>query len=149
MLIPIGLLFVLVGLAVGISTALTGTSPHLLFTFGFLLMMPLMGGIMAGVAYWYRARKSRVLSDGTLLLGTIASVAHSNLSVDEQVQHIVSIRYPNEAEERSRRTVTCAAYSLGAEEAQRRHKNREAVRLLVDPKDPKHVVCVDFITLFD
>lgn len=149
MLIPVGLLFVVAGLAVGVGTALTGTAPNLFFTLGFLLLMPLIGGIMAGATGWHRVRKSRVLQEGELFSGTITDVSQSNLSVNQQVQHMVRISFPNNAEESAKRNVSCAAYSLGADQAQQFYQSQQPVRLLVDPKDQDHIVCVDLIALFD
>lgn len=125
------------------------TAPNILFTLGFLLLMPLIGGTMAAITGWYRARKSRVLRDGQLFSGTITDVTQSNLSVNQQIQHVVRISFPNDEKDGIKREVICAAYSLGADQAQQFHQNQQPVRLLVDPRDPNHIVCVDLITLFD
>jgi len=146
-LIPVGILFFAVGLIIGGLTVLTsddktGFEVGMLFLFTF----PLVGGLMAGITYWHRRKKLRVLRQGIVTVGTPTKMEKSSIMVNDQLRHVVTVEF--EAEGQTRTTI-CNVYGGMASTARKVVDDGEPVTLLVDPADSSHVVCTDFLTIFE
>ena len=144
-LVFIGIVFFIAGIVAGGATLAFAPGNDKWIGVPFLVMFPLIGGLMSGLTIRHRRRKARVLRDGELARGTVTKVSHTSTSVNQQVQHRVSVKYQLNGDERS---VTCNAYGPAADKAREKSKSGEPVNVLVDPLDANHVVCTDFLMLF-
>lgn len=111
----------------------------------FLVFPPLVGGVLAGITLWHRNRKIRLLREGTIASGQVTKVSTTSTRVNGQVRNIVHVTYQLDGSERR---TTCYAYSTAADRARRFKSTGQTVQVLVDPKDPNHVTCTDFLLLF-
>ena len=140
MLVVLGLVFLIAGLIVGGLTVAFANPNDRWIGALFLIAFPLIGGLMAGLTLRHRLRKSRVLREGALAEGLVEKVRHSSVVVNNQVRHVATIRYDSNGRTR---TTTCNLYGPAADAARRAADSSTPVRLLVDPKDSSHVVCID------
>ena len=111
----------------------------------FFGISPVIGGALAGITLWHRNRKIRLLREGVLAGGQVTKVSTTSTQVNGQVRNIVHVTYQLDGRERK---TTCYAYSTAADRARRFKSTGQTVQVLVDPKDPNHVTCTDFLLLF-
>ncbi|MEQ9407506.1 MAG: DUF3592 domain-containing protein [Fuerstiella sp.] len=147
MLIIIGAIFFVAGVAAGSASLMIGGGPTergvgLLF----LILFPLIGGLMAGLTIRHRRRKARVLQYGVVTEGRVSNARRTSIMVNSQLRHVATVEYHVDGQSKQ---ATCNVYGSAADNAHALHKSGNPVTILVDPADPKHVVCTDFLLIFD
>jgi hypothetical protein len=145
-LIPIGGLFFIAGLVAGIAILLNAKGLELLIGVVILVMPTIIGACMAGLTIWHRRRKKRLLRDGIIADGNIVKVSRACDATGGPMEHRVTVKYSLAGRQH---TATCTVHSLAMEEARRSQAAADPVRVLVDPRDEKHVLCADLITQFN
>lgn len=147
MLIPIGILFFVAGLIVGGATVFqAGRNSEFAIGLLFLIAFPLIGGLVAGITIWHRRKKLRILRRGILTTGTVTGSERSGIKVNDQVRHVVNVEYEVNGDSCS---TACNVYGNAAARARQLVDSGSPVTLLVDPQDPSHVVCTDFLIIFE
>ncbi len=146
MLIPIGILFTVIGFVAGaVTLIMSEPGPGQWLGIEFLVFMPTLGGLLAGFAAWHRNKKKRVLRDGRLVVGQIAEIATNNKTTGNTFK----IAFPAEENSGDVTTAFCYPFSIGIDHACQQYAEADSVQVLVDPQDSKHIVCAEFIMLFD
>ena len=112
----------------------------------FLIVFPLVGGLMVFFTCRHRWRKSRVLARGRLLEGKISDVQRSDVTVNNQIRHHVCIDY---APDGTRMTGKCNASGIAAKMARSLLESGQPVKVLVDPHDSTHIVCPDLVMVWE
>lgn len=148
MLIPMGILFIVVGDVGGIIMILSDGNKNMFLAITLMTFFTLIGGAMTGITSWYRQRKLKVLQLGQLLTARITSVQPTELVINDQMQYRVDFECTSSTFASSLQ-LNCNAYALAADEAQRRLSSGEPVRILVDPSDSKNFVCVDLLNIVE
>ena len=88
----------------------------------------------------YRSRKSRVLRQGALHEGKITEVKRTDTKINDQRRYLVTIQC-------SQATVVCRAYGTAVTQAQTFKDSGQSVRVLIDPADANHAVCLDLLAI--
>lgn len=145
-LIIVGSMFFLGGLTMGPLFFFAAKESDRFIALPFLLIFPLVGGLMVGLTMRHNRKKTRVLQSGRLVEGRITEVKATNTSINNQLRYHVMIEF--ELDGLSRNT-KCNAYGPGAEAARGFAASGDPVRVLVDPADSSHVVCPDLLILMD
>ena len=146
-LIIVGGLFLVVGLVVGTMVLLLATgSERWVVGVMFVTVFPISGSLMAGLTIRHRRRKARVLRNGYLTDGAVTDIRRSNTIVNGQVRFLVTVVYSVDGQNR---TTQCNSYGMALEKARALAATGKKSRILIDPNDPKHVICTDFVTIFE
>lgn len=146
-LIPLGVIFFLVGLILGGVTVFTaGSSTQRGVGLLFLCMFPLIGALMAGLTLRHRTRKMRLLRRGIKANGTVTSVKQSSVMVNDQVRYVVTFEYHHNGDEL---TATSSVDGPKAPRAREAMDAKEPLRILIDPADETHIICADLLTVFE
>jgi hypothetical protein len=145
-LIVIGTIFLIAGLVAGSLTLTLAKGAERWIGLPFLIIFPLVGGLMSGLTLRHRRRKSRVLREGSLAEGMVTAITRTSTSVNNQTRYHITVEYSVDGQTRSTR---CNAYGLAVEQARVLKSSGAPARILVDPLDPDHVVCVDLLTVLD
>jgi hypothetical protein len=145
-LIIVGGVFLVTGLVAGTLVLLLTTGNERWIGVPFLIVFPIIGGLMMGLTIRYRQRKARVLRYGFLTDGTVTDVSRSNTMVNNQLRFLVTVAYSVDGQNR---TTRCHSYGMAVEQARAVMETGQPARILIDPSDPKHVVCADLVTIFE
>ncbi|MEZ6096095.1 MAG: DUF3592 domain-containing protein [Pirellulaceae bacterium] len=148
-LIPIGIVFVVAGLILGTVLLLPGDQHDPAMAALFMSAFVTIGSLMAGITYWFRNNKSRILSRGKMETGVITEVKRTDTRVNNQQLHRVTVVYPNGAGSSNQMTAKCNAYSMGANNAYRLQASATPIQILVDPANPQKIICLDLVTVFE
>ena len=144
-LIPVGLLFVVVGIVAGVSFLMFGEGKMAaMMGLPFLFVFPVVGGLMSGLTFVHRRNKGRLLKHGIMTSGTITEVTNSGSVNHQQTEHKVKLQYQRDGK---MIPAGCKAVSLGATQAQQLAESGDQVRILVDPENPEHVCCLELLVI--
>ncbi len=141
-----GAMFTIAGLVGGTLILATADGVPRLLGLPFLILFPLMGTAMMFFTLRHRIRKRRTLRDGTLAEARVTRVKRTSDSVNDQRRYEVSMEVSQDVEQQSK---TLNAYGPGVERARKFEASGEPMRILVDPRDPDHVVGLDLLLIFD
>ena len=94
----------------------------------------------------HRKRKIRTLREGVPATGTVTRVSKSNVTVNSQVRFHVEVDYEYQGKQRK---TACNTYGSAVDQAMALKDSGQQTRLLVDPEDDTHVVCMDMLIVFD
>jgi hypothetical protein len=103
----------------------------------------LAGSLILYFILGHERRKKRLVRDGLVARGRITKVQPTNVEINGARRYHVFIDFVHADKPNSIRSNIYA----GIEKAQYFAKSGETVRLLVDPQDPSHVVCVDLLLI--
>lgn len=142
----IGFLFLIVGLVAGGGLLFMGKGSDRYFGLPFLIMFPLIGGLMAFGTMAYRRRKIRLLREGVLMPATVRRIEDSNILTNGQMPQFVTLIYSVDGIEISTSTMVYGEHANKARELQ---GTNTPARILVDPLESTHIVCIDFLTTLD
>lgn len=142
-LVLLGIVLIVAGIAVPALIALMFEGNDRLFAIPFAVLFPLIGAIVLSLALRHRTRKHRVLRDGILSTGTIGEVRRTNVEVNGAHRYHVFVNHSADGNEHS---VRCNVYA-GIEKAEAMQRSGQPIRLLIDPKDPNHVICIDILLI--
>lgn len=145
-LVFVGLLLVFAGLGVGTAILLAMPGPLRWLGIPMMVFMPLMGGVVSVLTIRHRRKKYRILKDGAFTTGQIVSVKGTDVSINNQVRHLVTIAMAGSGSETKG---TCPAYGIAVDKARQLQSSNETVKVLVDPLDAKNVVCTDLLLVRD
>jgi hypothetical protein len=142
----IGILFFVGGIFGGTLWIALAGGPLKLLGIPFLVFFPIIGFLMAFLTLRHRERKARTLRNGTLVVGTVTNVKKTGTVINGQIRFHVGIQFDYEGQQR---TATCNAYGTAVDQARALQDSGQETRLLVDPEDATHVVCLDLVMVFD
>ena len=144
-LIPIGMMFAIVGLVAGVSIMIFDDS-QLRFPIGmaFACLFPVVGGLMAGLTFMHRREKGRLLKKGVMTTGVISKVKKSGAITHQQAVHKVKLKYEKDGEMIA---ADSTASGIAATQAEQLLDSKKPVRVLVDPANPEHVFCLDLLVI--
>jgi hypothetical protein len=145
-LILVGGVFILAGVGAGLLTFLMPDKGVKAIGLLFLFLFPLIGGLMSGLTIRHRTRKSRLLREGMLCRGRIKDVSRTSTAVNNQIRFHVRIRYRVDGR---KCTTQCNAYGPMVDLARTRQETGEPVRVLVDPRDADHIVCLELLSIVE
>ncbi|QDV44081.1 hypothetical protein Enr13x_39420 [Stieleria neptunia] len=143
MLIAMGIVFTVAGVVVPILIFLVLQGNDRLFGIPFAATFLLAGGLMLFFSIRHGRRKYRLLREGTVHTGRIERVERTNTEINSRRRYVLHVTY--DVDGQSRQT-TANVYS-GIERARSLADQNAAVRVLVDPQDEKHVLCVDSLVI--
>jgi len=143
-LIPIGGVFVLAGLGSGLATFLSSDDSTKTIGLLFLFLFPLIGGLLSGLTIRHRMRKRRLLREGILCQGQIEDIRQSSVIVNGQLRFHIRILYSTEGREQ---TAQCNACGPAVDIARALQKSGDSARILVDPRDVNHHLCLDLLSI--
>ncbi len=143
MLIALGGVLLLAGVVIPliIWNVMVGDDRYLGIYFGAPLVV--IGGGIAYFAARYRSKKMRILRDGVLVGGIVTSVKRTSTEINGRRRYHLSLRYDFQGQQQTTRV---NIYS-GIENAMERERTGDPVRVLVDPADSSHVLCLDTLVL--
>jgi len=101
----------------------------------------LAGALTIFLTKHFAGRKLRILRNGSVTAGKVIKVRPTNVEINGRRRYEVVFEIGQDDQVESMRSNIYA----GIEKAQSFEKSGEAVRLLVDPKDNRQVVCLDFL----
>ncbi len=145
-LIIVGILFTIGGLTGGIVWIMLTEGLMKFMGIPMLVIFPIAGFLMAFLTLRHRKRKTRTLREGVLTKGVVTDIAKSNVTINSQIRFHVTIQYDHHG---SQRTTVANAYGAAVDLARSLKESGQETKLLVDPEDPSHVVCLDILILFD
>lgn len=114
--------------------------------FVFLSCWILFSGAMIACTLLYRRRKMRLLSDGILTLGTITNIKLTGIQATNGDHKYLTVEYGSA---NRTTTITYEAYRESETIAREFMDQNKQVRMLIDPKDPEHVICPELLTPLD
>jgi len=145
-LIVVGGGFILAGVGAGLMTFLAPDKGMKAISAPWMILLPLIGTLMSGLTIRQRTRKSRLLREGTLCRGRIADVSGTPTVENSLLQFDVRIQYRVDGQ---KRTTQCNANESTIETARERQESGKPVRVLVDPQDADHIVCLDLLSIYE
>ncbi|MGB7348096.1 MAG: hypothetical protein WBD20_27975 [Pirellulaceae bacterium] len=108
-----------------------------------MLAAPILGLVITFFATRYRIKKMRILRSGVLHSGVVTSVKRTEVSINEQRQYKVTIECDNQNQ------IECKVLGKAGDYAKAMQESGERVRVLVDPTDESHTLCLDLLLIFD
>lgn len=144
LLVFIGLLFLVVGIAVPWPLAIAGDGEAKLVGIILGTIFPLVGGGIAFFTLRHRIGRNRLLREGLLTQGRITDVKRSSVEVNNARRYLVHIDYHVHGHSRS----TIMHLYANVEKARELQTKGTPVRLLVDPKNDSKVICLDTLLVF-
>ncbi|TWU02678.1 DUF3592 domain-containing protein [Stieleria varia] len=140
-LILLGIFFVILAIIVPLVVVAFSDARDRWLAIPFAVLFPLIGGLILFLTLRHNRRKNRLLRNGTLVSGTITDVRRTSTEVNGAARYHVTMKYDWVGKEVSIRE---NLYS-GIEKAQTMQESGDPIRLLVDPDDPKQVICIDLL----
>jgi hypothetical protein len=140
-----GLMFLVLGLAVPLPILLTAEDNERWIAIPFLILFPLIGGLVTFFSTRHRWRKKRLLQHGNLVDGKIKEVKRTEVEVNGARRYRVEIEY----EQNGTRQAGIMNLYRNVEAARAFKASGQSVRVLVDPNKPDHVLCVDTLIVMD
>ncbi len=143
MLIAMGVVFSVAGVVVPVICFMVLQGNDRLFAIPFAATFLLAGGLMLFFSIRHGKRKYRLLRQGTIHTGRIERVERTNTEINNRRRYVLHINYDVGGQTRQ---TTANVYS-GIERARSLADQDAPVRVLVDPNDEKHVLCVDSLVI--
>jgi len=141
-LIIAGALFTAVGLVVGGITVWKSQGNEAVIGWLFLLSFPLIGILMMVLPIRYRRKKARLLREGILAEGQVIQVRRQ----DNQSHHDVDYQFELDGQTKQQ---TDQVVGLIADQARGMRQVDQPIRVLVDPLNYDHALCLDLLVVFD
>ena len=144
-----GVLFLGFGICLMIAMVSDGTireQDGSLTGFLFLSCWILFFAAMIACTLLYRRRKTRLLSEGILALGTITNVKMTGIQSTSGDHKYLTVEYPSS---NGTTKMTYETYRELETIARKFMDQKMQVRMLIDPLDPKHVICPELLTPLD
>lgn len=138
-------LFAFAGIVVGVALIVFGKGIQRLLGAMFLTT-PLIGFLIAYLGYRFYHRKVRLLRFGEFASALITNVTLTNTMIDNQPQYNVRLEYDVSGKQKA---VECKVLGVAGDLAQSKRDTRERVRILIDPQDTNHSICLDLLTFSD
>ncbi|WP_182867711.1 DUF3592 domain-containing protein [Stieleria mannarensis] len=143
MLIAMGVVFCIVGVVVPVLCFVVLQGNDRLLAVPFAATFLLAGGLMLFFSIRHGSRKNRLLRQGTLHSGRIDRVQRTNTEVNGRRRYVLHLTYDVKGQTRK----TTANVYAGIERAKSLAEQNAPVRVLVDPDDENHALCVDALVI--
>ncbi|TWT84225.1 hypothetical protein CA13_57010 [Planctomycetes bacterium CA13] len=145
-LVFVGLMFVVTGLVLGTVFLFVPGDWSPLIAYLILITQPLIGGLILFFTIRYRSRKKRTLENGTLIKANVVGIKATSTSVNDQKQFKIKAEYTDHGKVVRK---TFNAYGGSVDHARKCESDGQPIRILIDPKDPEHVIGLDLLLVFD
>lgn len=142
----VGALLLIGGAVVGGAIALANEGVPRTIGLLFLILFPVLGGGILFFTTRYRSRKLRTLRDGALVEGLISEVHRTNVQINGRMRWLAFVKYQHQGTDY---TACQNIYDPAVAPARRFASDKHPVRILVDPADPEHILCMDLLTDLD
>lgn len=143
-LVFIGILFFIGGIVGGTLFLVLGQGAAKGIGIPFLVIFPVAGFLMTFLTIRHRRRKSRTLRSGSVVTGKVVDVKKTGVRVNNQMRFHVHVEYDvNGRLYKSKFN----AYGSSVDQARALRDGQQPARMLIDPADPNHAVCVDTLII--
>lgn len=102
--------------------------------------------LMHVIRFTYRRKRWRLLREGRLTSGSVTKAIKSNIQSTEGTPYTVTVIYKGEICDQ---TVTLEIRGQQGARAAQCAESGQTIRVLVDPLDKKHILCPDFLDIFE
>ena len=141
-----GSIFLIVGLVVGVLITTLAAGNERWIGIPIMTVFPLIGSLMVYFTARYRNRKKRTLKCGAIVECHVNSVEGTSTSINEQRRYHVEVEYSQGGKAT---TGIVHAYGPAVDKARKFEQGGDAMRVLVDPSDPTHLIGIDLIMIFE
>jgi hypothetical protein len=145
MLAVLGGVFLVVGTVLAIMMAVFAPPADRWIAIPFGVVFPLVGAPMLFFTLRYRGKKKRLLREGSLVDGTLASVNRTNVKVNDATRYKIRVQYELDGRPQSQFINLYA----NVDKARQLASTGQPVKLLVDPDQPSNLVCLDTLLVFE
>ncbi|MFK8113474.1 MAG: DUF3592 domain-containing protein [Rubripirellula sp.] len=140
-----GLMFIVIGLGIGIGLLLFKSDEIPWFAYLFPIVQPFVGAVILFFTLRHRNRKRRTLQHGELVEAKVVGIQSTETTVNDQRRFKVTVEYADR-DKVIRKDMN--AYGGSVDLARKCQDEDRPIRILIDPQDPDHVVGIDMLLVF-